>query len=60
MSIDCVIVSNRNWRNTPTEEVDPSLGDGEEIADLLWSQRLNLYTTGVTCFWPANFKRCQE
>ena len=57
MSIDCLIVSDRNWRNTPTEEVGSSLGDGEEIANLLWGQNLNISATGVARLWSVNLQR---
>ena len=51
-------MANRNWRNTPTEEVGPSLGDGEEIANLLWGQKLNICATGVARSWSINLQRC--
>ena len=50
-------MANRNWRNTPTEEVGPSLGDGEEIANLLWGQKLNICVTGVARSWFINLQR---
>ena len=50
-------MANRNWRNTPTEEVGPSLGDGEEIANLLWGQKLNIFATGVSRSWSVNLQR---